>query len=333
MAVQTVDEIRTLALFLVGEPTTSASGWYAQAVTYIDEVQRALIAGGTVGEIRVEGEDWTWAIQNPRGRIRLLPPFNSAYTRTFTFTKDSATVTVSSMTTGLSLVDYYLVASSSVATDDGAGGFVAKVTAHTASATTMTIDRSWPYTTASGTDVRAVLTEYDLASDFVRFVSPFFAMSDQKEQPIGVIGAASMEDEWPLGEIAEGVPQFAALIGMDSSRVQQIRFSHYPRAALDLEYEYIYLPSALSSGSGTPVLPEIHRRVLALGAAYLIATDKQNARREPLGAQFANALNSIQQEFKTNATRGSAEAGMILPRGRGRDPRRLLRTSSGSIIG
>ena len=73
--------------------------------------------------------------------------------------------------------------------------------------------------------------------------------------------------------------------------------------------------------------------MLALGAAYLIATDKQNARREPLERQFVNALNTIQQEYKTNATKGAALAGTIRPRMGGRDARRLLRTTSGSIIG
>jgi len=334
MALTTVDGLREHALFLAGEPITSASPWYTQCITYLDEVHRAILAGGTVGEVRVESEDYTWALKNPRGTIRLFPAFNLDQAKTFTLTLDSTTVTVSSMTSGLTLLDYDMVVSSAVATGDGEGAFVAKITAHTASATTMTISRAWPFTTATGTAVLCALREYDLASDFVRFASPLFVMADSTEDPISVIGASAMEEEWPVGELSEGAPQYAALIGMDSSRIQQIRFSHFVRAKTDVEYEYIYLPSALVSGVGTPSFPEIHRRVLALGAAYMIATDKQNARREPLERQFVNALNTIQQEFKTNATMGSTLAGTIRPRGpSGRDPRRLLRTTSGSIIG
>jgi hypothetical protein len=333
MALQTVDDLRDHALFLAGEPTSSASGWYVQVVTYLDEVQRAIIAGGTVGEVAIDSEHWPWALKTPRASLRLLPAFNITHAVTFTFTKDSTTVTVSSMTAGLSVQDYHLVASSGVATDEGAGAFVARVTAHTASATTMTIDRTWPHSNATGTAVVVAPLEYSLPSDFMRFASPLYVMSDAAIPSVDVVGAGAMEADWPVAEIAEGIPAQAAIIGMDASRVQRVRMSHYMRAPVDLEFEYIYTPAALTAGVGTPVLPEHQRRLLALGAAYLIACDKQNDRKKPLHDQFVAALLSLIQEYKSNVTRGSAMAGMVLPRRTGRDPRRLLRTTSGSIIG
>lgn len=250
MAFETTSELREDTLFLANEPTDSTSQLFTKALNYMNFVLGALIGGGTIGSTELEPKDWPWIQKYPRGFLRLLAAWNTDQAITVTLTQNSAIVTTTAMAAGLSLLDYRLIAPSSV----NQPAFNARVAVHTAGATTLTLDRTWPYTTVASALVFAVPIYYRLPTDFLRFTSHLIPNGDTID-PVVRTSLRVLESRFPLKDITKDTPVFFALTGYSPEHQQQyVRFSHYVTDPLDLEFEYIFEPSKLAVLTGAATL-------------------------------------------------------------------------------
>lgn len=339
MAFSTVDDLRADALYLAGEPTDSTSTYYAsKVIDYLNVVLKALVSGGKLGTadnsaISIEAKDWWWARKHPRGYIRLVAGFNTDEAKTATLTLASTTVSWDAMTAGLSLVDYRLIVPSTATSGATEPAWTAFITAHTAGATSMTIDRAYPYANTASTAVFAVLTDYELPADFLRFASGMFPTGREPGTALNLVASTELELAYPITEIQEGVPICACMAGYDATNSKsRLRFSHYVDDPLDLEFDYIFTPSALTAGSGKPIFPDAHRRVLSTGAAFMILLDKEDSSAATRLQEFQSYFAAMEAEHDAQTTVGAPDAGKIFPRRKWSERNRLLRDKTGRVI-
>lgn len=147
--------------------------------------------------------------------------------------------------------------------------WVARVTAHTAGLTAVTLDAA-PEVLAAGTACVIFQDEYDLASDLGCFVDGLWI--DGYFVPL--LGEETLKSTYQDPPEASIYP--AAFARLTKGR---IRLSHYPTSVKRVEYPYT---SELTdpSGSGTLALPGYLRRVyakLALAQLYEMVLDRRYA--------------------------------------------------------
>jgi hypothetical protein len=291
LAFETNEELKDDALFLAGEPTDGTSDFESKALDYVNAVQRTLVSGGPLGGAVLDPVDWLWAIKHPRGAITLEPKFTSGSV-TVALTKDSTSATLSS-TLSTSLVGYRLVIGSEeqvplVISVDG---------------TDVTLAHPWVEDSITFA-FTAFKNEYDLATDFQRFASPLVNSKGE------VIDVGSLLGAEPFGMTRSRL--FAvALIG-----TRRLRVFGNPVARRVFEYEYIFQPADLATGEDadeSPV-PLVHRRILSLGAAYLILLDKRDDTSATIYQQFATSWNAMDTEQRFNWRNGSSTWGLVTPR-------------------
>ncbi len=315
----TVDDLKADALRRAGERTDGTSAYDTTAVTYLNAVLLGLLTGGPFGPADEKGivlpvVDWTWSRKSPPGVFN-----TSAYvtTGTVTATKGSTTITFSSAPAAS--VAGYRIRINSLSP-------VPRISAHTAGVATATLDAAWTEDTQTTVTYRLFKHEYALASDFLRFVrQPVIPVYPYK---LSVVEEDQLEDRYPLATIEAGTPTQAALIGNST-----LRLNKYTENPLRVEYNYIYVPDDLVEGD-TPALPRHHRRILAVGAACLIAFDKNDDKAPPLLREMQGILRAMLQEHTHKMARGADGYGRIKARqGQMSYTDGPLRTESGLVIG
>jgi hypothetical protein len=330
---QLTRDLWTDALHLAGELTDGTSRYGTpqydgKALEYLNAVNRLLYTGGRLGSVLVLAHDWLWARPWPRLRLNLESAWSGSGTVTLTSGSTTATLDAAPPT-GMSLANWrlWVWANSSAGNEEP---WTVAVQAHTAGSTTVTLRAAWPYPNGvagnSGSEqfvfgrVEYLLTT--VASDFLRFVGPFWMMGRPGYIPI--ISAERLQQDFPLLRTSDGLPEAAAIVGAstDSPGIYVVQFSHYlkkmtglaDRRFLSLEFDRIPMPTTLSAGATEePAVPLPHRRLLSFGAAYYLCLDKSSAKAAIMEREFAQGLSAMVEEHEKIVAGMTEEYGRIPP--------------------
>lgn len=298
---ETVNDLREMALWRAGEPQDTTSDFWTQSLTYLNVVQQVMLLGGGVAvgrdlatsagiynlAVMIPLTDWYWA--RKRGVLTTTQAIDSedspgsGTARTVTATKDSATLSFSGNITP-SMTGYRILINNQET--------LPLITAHTAGTSTATMDAVWPQDTETGVIFQAWPWEVSLATDFLRFEGAPWLHSDFGP-PIPGMSKEQMLTDNPIQSVGAGASQSFALVGP-----QTIIFDRYDaERRYRYEYDYIMLPSDLEAG-GTPLLPRHHRLVLSSGAAMLMLFDKNDVKAENCASEFRELVMRMGQEHR-----------------------------------
>jgi len=304
----TTEDLRLDALFRAGEPASATSGLYSKALDYVNRIQQTLILGGAIAVGRdlatsagiyahvvdLPVTDWYWARKQPRG---IVTTDASIETGTVTVTEGSTAVTFSSAPAA-SVAGWRLEVAKLPT--------VPRILTHTAASTSATLDAVWPEDTQTLASYVCYNPEYDLASDFVRFVGAPYLHSHYMD-PIPIGSRESHDAAYPFGTFFKSPPTAAAMI-----QPRRIQVNSYDDRRYRLEYDYVFMPADLTANpsSEEPIVPRPHRAVLASGAAMLLAHDKGDNRAENLASEFRETVQRLVQEHRRGLSGGSMTYGV-----------------------
>ena len=292
-----------------GEVTNGNSSYHQLVLKYINQVYLSILSGSNEFDIDAS-TSWSWAKAEDPKSIILETVVD---TGTVSLTNGSTSGTFSSAPAA-SMADRYLKL------DDRPEFF--KILAHTAAATSFTIDAKYSDDTGSTLSFKAIPVLYDLGSNVLRLVEPAREYRTQSsgggsdDGKINGMDITSMRTSFPLKHITQAVPTFFSVIYESDSKFV-IQFSHYPDKQTKVDFDYIPYPSDLfDSIDSVPIIPRDHREVLELGAAYYILNDK----RQPDDAQNMFALTqrkikAMVEDDKTQMDRTNDKYGELIPRG------------------
>lgn len=306
---ETVEDLRSDALFRAGEPTTSTSSFYTKSLEYLNRIQQALLLGGGIAVGRdlatsagiyahvvdLPITDFWWARKNPRG---VLTTDALIETGTVTVTEGSTAVTFSSAPTR-SVAGWRLEVAKLPT--------VPRVLTHVAGATAAVLDAPWPEDTQTAAAFVVYNVEYALPGDFLRFAGAPYLHS-RYQDPIPVSVPEVHDAAYPFGTFFKEPPSAAAML-----QPRLIQLNSYDTRSYRLEFDYIFMPPDLQA-NGTVLLPHHHRSVLSSGAAMLIAFDKNDDRAENLASEFRETVRRLVQEHRKQLSAGSMTYGTFQTR-------------------
>lgn len=322
----TVDDLVADALWVAGEAQTSVSSYYVRALDYLNAVYTALLSGGSFADHALPSIDWWWAQVTRPGSIALLNLVeNSAIT--LTATNASATINFSSGP-GTALVNYRIAFLQDL-------DQLLYVTTHASgAATSATIDLAWQKATYASTSWVAWKDHYALPNDFLRFTTPLTMSRVPYE--VQLVDPVVMRRTYPIARLWRGTPQVAAIEHVDTGAGYSTPTLHFSHMISDgpivLNFEYLAKLTALALGT-EPRIPFHHRRILSLGAAYLMLLDKVDGKAGAVFQQFQSAWDAMAEEHYRH-TSDNKNFGRIITRP-GFDPQNAfpLRSPSGHIYG
>jgi hypothetical protein len=304
------------ALFRAGEPIDGSSDYAEVALDYANRGYFGLIGGG--GEIDPSvNEKWWWL--RASSSLTMQAPIS---TGTVEVTQDSTAITFSDAP-AVSVAGWHFRVSGILP--------VYKIAAHTAGATTATLDSVYTDTTDSAAVYKLMKLEYSLAADLGELISPMRTPVSNEDgyRITGVDTLDAMLSNFPLQSVQQGAPSRFAITG-DST----VQFNRYYSGLLRIEYDYSLIPDPLANTAAEePVIPQRFRKILADVMTYFILLDKNDNRADSALLAAKAVLASMKRIQQARMAR-LGSTGKIFPR-RGNRSRRLppLRTESGIIIG
>jgi len=309
-------EILDDMLFRAGEPTDGTSDFESVALIYLNRAYRSLWMGGNEF-LNNLNEDWHWLRSS--ASLILQPRIT---TGTVSVTNNSTSIEFSSGPAA-SMTGYYFKV------DDHADVF--KISAHTAAATTATLDSVYTGDTDTAATFRLMKTDYSLASDCIKIISPMRSYQDN-EYKIEYMDVREMEMQYPKHLITSGVPTYFGMVNETT-----VRFNKYGSADGDLirvDYDYQYQPADLTdNASEEPAVPLQYRHVLSDMGTWFLLCDKDDSKSDKMFLQAQSGIKAMANENRSRMNK-AGDIGRISPRptnlGRARGP---LRTESGIIIG
>lgn len=322
----TVRDLRSDALWIAGEAQTSASSYYTRSLEYLNAVLIGLISGGPLGAVTLPSIDWWWAYQTRRGQVAIPNAANLPVgSVTASLTQGSTTVTFSSAFGG-PLAGYRFA----LVNDRDQLLYITTY----AGGLTAVADLAWQKTSVTGQQWLAWKDQVALPADFVRFTTPLKIGRHPYE--IQIVDMVALERSYPRGQTWVGTPVCAAIVNDASTEHLALHMSHMLQdGPIVAEFEYLFKQDELldSTGLEVPPMPHQHRRVLSLGAAYLMLFDKVDSKFQQVGKMFMDAWEAMAEEQYRQAT-DNANFGRILTRPREVAANRLpLRSPSGAIYG
>ena len=281
-------------LFKAGEKIDGTSDYDSKAVEYVNSAYRKIWTGG--GEFDVDiNEDWTWL------RARDTFTLQTAITTgTVSVTNDSVTATLSAAQAVDMDNRYFKV--------DGHED-VFRVSAHTASPDTLTLDSVYTGSTDATASYTLFQLDYTLASDAIEILAPMRVNRSNDNE--GKVEGVSLDKLPPLQNVAGGVPSKFAYVD-DTT----IMFNKY--AVDDLvrvNYWYKKRPADLTdSGSEEPEVPLRHRHVIGNIALFDLLMDMNDDRAETVGLAAKQGLLAMSRENQSRISMMSGTYGAIVPR-------------------
>jgi hypothetical protein len=308
---QTVNDLRSEALWRAGEPQDSSSDFWDKSLQYMNRIQLGLVGVHSVAvgrDLASSAGIYAWVVQPPItdwwwARSLSVLTTKKAHQTTATLTEGSADLTMNTLPgAGVDVPDatYRMLV-------QGKGTAPAVVTY---SSGDVTMDAVWPEETGEYT-ITFWETSYTLANDFLRFASPPFVHVGARGISAPVISRELRNRDFPLASAPKGPPTRFALNGPQSVTVNAWDTDRRYR----FEYEYIQTPTELVAG-GTPEMPIHHRSILSVGAAMLMLFDKEDDKAANLASEYRESLAGMVQEHRKMMSAGSPTYGVFKTRGR-----------------
>lgn len=184
-----------------------------------------------------------------------ITTYEKITTGTVTVTKDSTTITFSSAPAS-SVAGYYFKLTGS--------NPIIKVSAHTAGATTATLETAWPITGGSGKSFK-LWRDYASLSATIKDV--VVVTHDRRSVPLDMVANATFTERRAKYADLEGYPTMVNVFDFDSSGNKQIRW--YPSCwdtKVTIHIEGRQEATALSADADEPLMPVEDRIVIFYGA-------------------------------------------------------------------
>lgn len=245
--------------------TAGTTRFADQAAVYLNMAHRELVSG--VSRLMPEFVatfPWAKAI-NPKNII--LKP---AVTGTADLTNDSTSITFTSAPSD-SLADYHIVFTGDNVTY--------KISSHTASSTSATLDSVCLSTTASAVAYTAYKLEYSVgSSDILRVIDAFQGFEDNGNDSYKVFGVEESDFFRHFRSVSQGEPTNFCVMKDDVGTLT-VRFNKYPSAARRLNVPYIPIPSDLTNDSTSVPLVSLHHRQTMCDMALFYLFDIKDDQR------------------------------------------------------
>jgi hypothetical protein len=294
-----------------GETTSGNSKYEAAALIFLNRAYRSLADGGLEFD-KSKVRDWWWLYTEAN---LILQPMIT--TGTVAVTQNSANITFSSGPAPD--VDGYLFKVTGFAD-------AFRISTHTAGATAAVLDSVYTGDTNATATYTLMKTDYNLAADFARLISPMKAYQDNGEDGrIYSIAQRDFDSDYPANRITQGVPNRFTF--MDADTVRFNAGGDYDGDYIRVDYDYIKTVTALTdSGSEEPLVPLRYRHVLADLGLYFLLLEKEDPKLQAILAQAKAGLQAMKNEQDARWPR-MGMPGQIRPRTTGR--RKVLESASG----
>lgn len=262
------ENIVTDVLDRADEPTDGTSDWDTAVRRAVPRAFHDLL----------NRHPWWFNRADPPGALRIRQDIT---TITITVATAGASVTLTfsaNPLSGVSLTDWFI--------RPGGKDYHYRITAHTANATTCTIDLA-PETIAAGTASTIYLIEYTLASDFEYFEDGLWT---QNGEFIPVVDQQTLRALYPDPPTAGWPPALACL--MDD---QKVRFSSYLSAgSVDQRVEYGYhIRRTDPSGTSDLIIPRNFRPLLSDAALYFVYLMKSDKRAGEAKQEYERGIQQM----------------------------------------
>lgn len=279
MAFSTTSELAQFVERELGHDLTGASSQRTDIVSHLDRAHKVVLTGGGYlnyderGIKRSEDIIFSFARSSNPKILNTVAPIEPTST-TVAATQGSTTITFSAdPNSGTSISGYHIRI--------GSDSEVYRITAHTAAATTATIDAAYVNSNVSGASFKVFKLQYSVgSSDILKIVGPLRCYSDDNLSDNNVVDLFDRNEllsQYPLSSVEKGFPQAACLL-LESSGTITIQFSSYSDSIDRFELDYIPLPSTLDTSSVNPIIPAHYRLVLAHMVCYTMLLRNDDSR-------------------------------------------------------
>lgn len=267
MPFSTAEDLASDALWLAGEPTDGTSDFASRVADYLTAVQDTVLGGGPLGGAVLPLVDWL--AFRKRSGFEVREPFT---------TEAGSIVSGDAVLAGATIPWDAVGAVFSTPEIDR----TFRVVAH--SGIILTLDHEATTAPEAVTGFTLTPREFSVPADFVRFVGPLRERDGTRV----------------LSESATPV----ALDGGTYRRVTDRTIELSTSAPGRFDFEYIARPESLAQT--VALLPAPHRRLLSLGAAYLVLLDKADEKAATLYQQFAVEWDALERDqtrsYRTSST-------------------------------
>lgn len=304
---RTTPDLLNDALKKAGEKTDGTSEFLSDALDYMNEVYRTIMAGGNIFDIDC-GEPWSWA----RSRYPMAMVLQPVLETSGTLTQDSSNGTFTVAPTESQEGRYLRV------TDRPE---VYRIANHTAGQTAFTLDSAYADATGAGLSFKCIPLDYELPStEIMRLAGPISVARSQShnttndEGKIELIDLNRFERDFPMSKITSGVPTHCAIVHYADGLVV-LRFNGYPAQKTRIEIPFIPFPEALTNEiTSIPVLPEAHRTILSLGTAFYLCLDKEDTKAGDWGKLATQKLLAMKKAHNREQTMAGKNRGRLIAR-------------------
>lgn len=286
-------DLKRGSLQRAGEPTDGSSQYDAVAMKYINQIHFNIISGANEFDVDC-GEPWAWA----RAKTPLILTLQPTYTTGTVSVANGSTAGTFSTPPILSAVGQYLKI------DDTNNPELYRIIAHTASASSFTLDGPYNGSTNATAHFFVKWIVYELGSQdkFLRLVEPmrvyFMTWDEDRNYQIYGLDANSFNRDYPLSVLVGGVPtRFMTFIN-DAGNLA-VRMNETVGQKMRAELDYIPEPDEITdSDSSIPLIPRPYRSVLEYGATTMLMADKADARMAQYSAMTTAKMKALVESVK-----------------------------------
>ena len=253
MALLTTSVLKKNALFRAGELTDGTSPYDSKALEYMNQVYRAVLAGGNEFDLSL-GSPWTWARAEQPGTLVLKPKLSL----TVAVVNGSSSITFSAPIAVSIQGQWFKVTGCPE---------VFRVISHTAGSASAVIDTDFTDLTNAAIACEVYFLEYDLPVAIERLIAPMVVNRQQmmdapKDGLIYQVDLANMNMNWPIKYLGEQIPDQFAKISSDQFGNSRIRFNQSAGVQTRVSFDYI------------PIYPDLYEAILENGTSAInLATD------------------------------------------------------------
>lgn len=231
---------------------------------------------------------WDWSWLQDRESVTMAPDYTSG---TVALTAGSATITFSAGPTASQANRYIQFSSYSD---------WYKITAHTAGATSATIDPAYIQSSDAPTETLTIRTKfYSMSSTTEKIYSCREATNQRK---LRIVNASEADTYIPFST-ATGTPTDIYVWGRDSNNYVQFTPYPWPDAALLLEFRVYKSPTDLSSSTDTPIFPTRFDSMWIEGALIYGHRYMDDTREGSVSKSFWGKLEEMKKHDKPDKTK------------------------------
>lgn len=305
---ENTQDLKKGVLFRCGELDDGTSEYDAKVIEYLNRAQQAMVSGAAELDLDI-GEPFPWAL-NQYNKILIIEP--AITNLAVTFTNGSATATLSA-TPPNNLLNYWVQPENSSETY--------RVSAHTGTSTTITLDSVYIATSATGLPCTIFKTDYELDTNILRLANPFLTNYDEvilyNSDPGQIVGVdlAEFSRQYPLFLYRASTPTAFTQVYKTNDMKPTVRFNSVPVERIRIQYNYVPVPTALTdSALSIPIIPRDHRITLEYYASYYLCMDKNDSRSQEYRELTRAGMRALVKAWKQEKITTNPDFGRMIAR-------------------